>query len=959
MQYQLVMPHKSAVKIPFKRVRRQPNVRQFIFVFVLLFSIFLYVPVIHGRAISSSEGSLSVDGLRCNNKVTPNDIDTQIPQFSWILRSRAGARSQFQLYYQIQVASDPKLLSKGEPDLWDSGKIAAQVSNNISYRGKVLESNSKYYWRVRVWDQANRLSTWSQPSYWQTALLNAGDWKGEWIADSKSSPAIDSLLYQCHPAPLFRKTFPIRKNVKCAMLFISSLGYYEAYINGHRVGNRMLDPGQTEYARRVFYSTYDVTPLLNNGENAIGVMLGNGWYNPLPLRMWGWLNIREHLTIGQPSFILQLNIEYEDGSKAVVCTDKNWLVHDGPILRNDVYLGEHYDSRKSLSGWSTAAFKPKRWRRVNISDYPKSNLTAQIQPPVIVKDTLTPVKLTMLENGKQIVDFGENFGGIVKLRVQAEAGTVIRIRYGELLYPDGSLNIMTSTAGQIKRAGVGGPGAPDTAYQEDVFITSGAGIEEFQPRFTYHGFRYAEVNGYPRLLTPKDIHGLKLSADVPEVGSFICSDSLINRIQEACLNTFTSNLFSVQSDCPHREKFGYGGDIYATCEAFINNFDMNSFYTKTVMDFADAARTDGGLTETAPFVGIADYGLGKDSGPIEWGAAHPFLIRKLFQYYGNVQLLEEQYPVAKKWVGFLSSKAKDNMIDITIGDHESIAPKDLAVSGTSFYYANTALVAWMAKKLGYEQDERLFSDLAEQIKCTFNAKLVNQETGKVGLGTQATQAYALYFNLLSDSVAQKALQVLEDQVVHEHQGHISTGMFGTKFLPEVLSNHGKAGLAYDVVTKAGFPGWVHMLDSGATTIWEHWAFSDNTFSHNHPMFGTISEWFFRYLAGIRPSEEAIGYNHIIIQPKLIGLSSAKAEYQSMVGKIKSDWHISDGSFYLDVSIPVNANAKIHVPTDDPLKIKEGGKPLAETDGIHQIEKTADSIQLDVGSGEYRFKVEMP
>lgn len=924
--------------------------------FVCLCAASFCIPMTYGKTTPLPESPLLIGDLRCNNKVTPIDIDTQMPLFSWILESPNGERNQYQKHYQIQVASDPEYLLHDNPDLWDSGKTAGQTSNNIGYRGNILKSDVMHYWRVRVWDQRSRPSAWSEPSYWRTALMAPDDWQGEWISDSKPIARIDSLMYQDHPSPLFRKSFRLKKEIKCATLFIGSLGYYEAYINGQRVGERMLDPGQTAYDRRVAYSTYDVTQLLTQKANAIGVMLGNGWYNPLPLKMWGRLNIREHLTVGQPAFILQLNIEYNDGSKTSIFTDERWQAHDGPILRNDVYLGEHYDNRKSLPGWSAATFRPERWREVHITEYPKEHLNAQVQPPVIVRDTLSPAGISTLDNGKQMVDFGQNFAGVVKLRVQAPTGTVIRLRYGELLYPDGSLNVMTSTAGQIKRAGAGGAGAPDTAYQEDVFIASGTGIEEFQPRFTYHGFRYAEISGYKHKLTPGDILGLAMSADVPHVGTFTCSDSVINRIQEACLNTFASNLFSVQSDCPHREKFGYGGDILATCEAFINNFDMNSFYTKTLMDFADAARIDGGLTETAPFVGIADHGMSIESGPIEWGTAHPFLIRKLFQYYGNAQLLETQYPVAKNWVEFLRINAKNDIIEVTIGDHETIAPKDLAVSGTSFYYANTALVAWMADILGYEQDAKRYGDLAKQIKHTFNTQFVDQTTGKVGIGTQATQAHALYFDLLSEPVAEKALRILEDQIVNKHRGHISTGMFGTKFMPEVLSSEGKAALAYEVVTKTGFPGWVHMLDSGATTIWEHWAFSDNTFSHNHPMFGVISEWFFRHLAGIRPSEDAIGYNRIIIQPKLTGLSAAKATYQSMLGKIKSDWHIRDGIFYLNVSIPVNANAEIHIPSDDLLSIKENGKTIEKANGINDIQKIDDSVQLLVGSGTYHFEV---
>ncbi len=900
--------------------------------------------------------SITAGDLRCENLKDPLGIDVARPAFSWKLTvTDAKKRNQLQTAWHIEVASKPDLLVMGKPDIWSSGKVRSNDCNNVIYHGKALRSDKEYYWRVKVWDKNNLPSEWSEIAYWRTGLFSSGDWKGAWIKDSKPLPDGDSMMYGDIPAPVFRKVFSVQEKVKTATLYIGGLGYFEAYMNGKRVSTNVLEPGQTDYAKRIFYSTYDVTALLTQNENCIGVMLGNGWYNPLPLRMWGRVDLRKALVTGQPAFIAQLNIEFEDGDTDIILSDKSWAVTSGPVIRNNVYLGEYYDNRKSLPGWSTACFDALGWSTAAIAEAPSGRLQSQLQPPVVVKDTLVPVNIYQPQNGKYIVDFGRNFGGVIRMKVNAEKGRVITLKYGELLYPDRSLNVMTSTAGQVKKPGMGGPGAPDTAYQQDVFITAGNGLEIFQPRFTYHGFRYVEITGYPSVLSKEDIEGLVMHADVPDAGSFTCSDTLINKIQQICRNTFLSNLFAVQSDCPHREKFGYGGDILATCEAFMNNFDMSRFYGKTVVDFADAMRPDGGLTETAPFVGIADAGLGKNgAGPIEWGTVHPELLYRLYQYYGDIRLMQLQYPAAKKWLAFLTAHAREHIIDVTIGDHESLDEKDLGVSGTSFYYYNSYLLSKIADILGHPEDAVKYRLLAENIKAAFNKKYVDNATGRVGLATQATQSHALYFRLLPATLTDKALKILEDQVKNRHNGHIATGMFGTKYITEMLSVNGYATLAFDMVTRSGFPGWQYMLSRGATTVWEHWGFSDNTFSHNHPMFGVVSEWFFRHLAGIRPADDAIGFNKIVIQPGLTKLSYAKAGYMSVLGKISSDWKISNGKLYLDVIIPVNAEADLFIPAKSINNITESGRQLFEETEIKIIKTGKGVVHLRTGSGYYQF-----
>ncbi len=483
-------------------------------------------------------------------------------------------------------------------------------------------------------------------------LLDNTDLGGQWINDGKSLPVRDEDFYADDPAPLFRKTFSIQGKIEKARFYISGLGYNVAYLNGKRIGDHELDPGWTGYAAREFYSTYDVTDLLIDGKNCLSVTLGNGWFNPLPLRMWGGRNIRDALFTGKPSFICRLSADAADGSKTVIVSDETWKVHDGPIIRNNIYLGEVYDARREVSGWNLPGFDDQDWKTASVTDFLPGSLRAQPQPPIKIRAEIKPVNLTSPGKGVYIFDMGQNFAGWIRLKIRAAKGTTIRLRYGELLYDDGTLNPMTGVCGQIKgkrknaegeMVNIGGPGSPEIAWQSDTYIAKGEGTEEFTPAFTFHAFRYVEVTGLESSPRISDCLGLRLSSAVETVGTFECSDTLINAIQKMCTSTFLSNIFSIQSDCPHRERFQYGGDIVATSEAFMYNFDMSSFYGKTVQDWTDAAREDGRFTDTAPFVGIQYCGIG-------WAMVQPLLQLQLLRFYGNLSLVREQYPAAKRWI---------------------------------------------------------------------------------------------------------------------------------------------------------------------------------------------------------------------------------------------------------------------------------------------------------------------
>lgn len=895
--------------------------------------------------------------LRCEYLTDPLGIDVLQPRLSWILQATdIKDRGQKQTAYQILTATSDELLAKDQGDLWDSGKVESNATIQIEYAGKPLASRTRCFWKVRVWDRDGRASPWSKPATWEMALLQPGDWKAKWINDGKPQPTRDVDFFKNDPAPRFRKEFSVSKPVQRARLYMAGLGYGCARINGHDIGDRLLDPAWTDYSKRVLYSVYDVTPQIVEGRNCMGLAVGNGWYNPLPLKMWGWLNLREHLTIGRPRIIGQLEIEFADGQRQIVATDDTWKTAPSPMLFNNIYLGEVYDAGRESHDWNRPGFGDTSWADAKIATEPIGKLYAQMQPPIRVTGVLKPVKRTEPKPGVFVFDMGQNFAGRVQLHVRGPSGTKVKLRYGELINADGTLNVMTSVCGQIKTGTENQDGQyPQLAYQSDTYILSGRGEEVYAPRFTWHGFRYVEVTGYPGTPRLDALVGQRLSADVAEAGTFTCSNERFNRIQQMTRWTFLSNLFSVQSDCPHRERFGYGGDIVATCDAFILNYDMAAFYAKTVRDFADAARPKGGMTETAPFVGIADEGLGDKSGPIGWQLAFPLLQYKLYQYYGDLRLIREQYPAARRHLEFLRANATNDMITKCIGDHESLDPKPTPVTSTAFYCFNAALVARFAELLGKQDDARQYRELAKRIHTAFLKKFFDPRTGRIDGGSQACQAFALYYDFVPPDQRPAAVDALA-AAVRRREGHLATGIFGTPYLLQSLSRYGRTDLAYGIVNQTAFPGWGQMLERDATTFWEHWEFSDNVYSHNHPMFGTVSEWFIKDLGGIGPEKSADGFDRITIQPRVVaGLTHAETRYNSIRGPVACQWRVESGRLRIEVTIPPNTTATVYVPSSDPDGVTEGGRRMAEAPGVKTMPSQPGVAVFQVGGGQYRFE----
>jgi len=895
---------------------------------------------------------IACDRLRCEYRVDPLGVDVPRPRLSWILLS--GERAQRQTAYHIQVAGDLDKLKSGQAELWDSGRVMSDRSIQVVYAGKPLQPRQRCYWRVKVWDRDGASSAWSEPAMWEMGLLNADQWAARWIGDGQPTPERDADFYDDDPAPLFRKSFVLKHPIRQARLYITGLGYFRAVLNGRDVHDQRLMPLWTDYRDRVFYSVCDVADQLTAGENVIGVTLGNGWYNPLPLRMWGRINLREFLPTGRPCFIAQLEITHEDGSRTIITSDQTWLTAPGPVVRNNIYLGEHYDARREVDGWDAPGFDATNWREAAEAQSPGGRLIANFAPPIREGTPFAPKRISEPKPGVYAIDFGRNFTGTLRMRVRGQAGQTVKLRYGELLNMDGTVNVMTSVCGQIKRDGVGGPGAPEVAEQSDTYILRGDGPETYVPRFTFHGFRYAQISGYPGKPKLEDFIAIPLGCDVERVGRFACSNPLYNDIEAMVRQTFESNLMGVQSDCPHRERFGYGGDIVVTAEAFMLNYDMAAFYAKSVYDFADSVRSNGGLTETAPHAGPSAGGFGESSGPIGWGLAHPLLLRQLYRYYGDQRLIEEQYEVARRWLELIRSTAPEHIVSRGIGDHESVEHAPRSLTGTAFYFHTARLLSELADLLGKDEDAGQYAQLAQNIRMRFLEEFYDAQTGRLKSETQAAHAVALYYGLTAPNADGEVMMQLAERL-SEQEHRLTTGIFGTRYLLDVLSEYNRGDLAHRVVDHREWPGWGYMLENGATTLWEHWKFSDNTFSHNHPMFGSISEWMIRHVAGLTPAPDAVGCDRWIIRPRLIDqLQWADGRYDSIRGEVACRWERSDGKLSMRVTLPVGTSARLFMPAADVAQVRESGRPAADSPGCRLIGSGGGAVEFQLGSGEYHF-----
>ncbi|MBU1187109.1 MAG: family 78 glycoside hydrolase catalytic domain, partial [Acidobacteria bacterium] len=731
--------------------------------------------------------------LRCQYVKRPMGLDTKEPVFSWI--PEHTERGQVQTAYRLLVSTNPVC---AEGDMWDSGQVKSERTAFIRYEGKVLESNTSYYWKIKYWDKEETESEFSKAACFETGLLDIEkDWKASWITKHNQ----------------LRKEFELEASPVRARAFVSGLGYYELRINGNKVGENVLDPGWTTYDKRVLYTAYDVTGLLKKGKNALGAVLGKGWYK-------------------SQAFIFQLHIEMDSGEDIVFFSDENWASKAGPIVSDSIYNGEIYDARLETEGWDRPGFDDSGWDRAELAISPQGLLIAQIMPPIQVIDTILPLKVTHPAPGVFIYDMGQNMSGWARLRVRGPAGTKIRLRFAELLYEDGTLN-----RENLRKA-----------RAEDVYICKGDGFEEFEPRFTYHGFRYVELTGFPGIPGLDALHGRVVHTAVEQTGTFTCSNPLLNRLQHNILWGQKTNLHSIPSDCSQRdERMGWLGDAHLTAEEAIFNFDMGAFYTKFIDDIRDVQDKKGTLTDTVPHI------WGSRPADPAWGTAYPLLCWYLYRMYGDTAVLEDHYEGLKKYVDFLRSASKDDLLQFShYGDWVSIekTPGGLV---SSFYYAyNLDLLAKIAGVLKKSSDAKSYGQFAEKARNAFHQRYYDEAAVGYGSNTQTANVLALFLGGMTDGQRGGAMGNLVNDILYRNDTHLTTGIIGTKYLMDVLHAFGRNTLAYELASQTTYPSWGYMIVSGATTLWELWQnkTGPEMNSHNHPMFGSVGAWFYRALAGI-------------------------------------------------------------------------------------------------------------
>lgn len=874
---------------------------------------------------------LIVIGLRCEYLHDPLGIDEHEPRLGWRVESpRRGAR---QSAYQILVASSPESLAADRGDFWDSGRIESPETSPIEYRGRPLGSAQVAWWKVRAWDENGVASAWSPPARWEMALLAEDDWHGPWIG---RNTGVDP-----QPLPLLRRAFSLPAPVKRARAYVTGLGYYELRLNGRRVGDHVLAPGYTRYDRRVLYETYDVTALLQSGDNVVGAMMGNGWFNVQTATAWDFDKAPWRAS---PRFRLELRIELADGQEVRVASGPEWKAGDGPITFSSIFEGETHDARREQPGWDAPGFDECGWAPVEVLAAPGGRLVAQAMPPIRNLRTIEPVRVTEPRPGTFIFDFGESPAGVAELNVKGRAGEPIVLKYGEQLGADGLLNRIAIGA-HVWRKG------KDQPFQQDTYLPRSDGPERWHARFVYHGFRYVEVTGLPAGADAGMLRAHVLHSDVASLGQFTSSDEVLNRTWENARRSFTNNLHGLFTDCPHREKNGWTGDTHLACEFGLLNFDAFPIYEKWINDVADEQRADGDIPGIVPTPG---WGYTRDVGPA-WQAAFLLVPHYLHLYYGDSRLLRRHYEAHRRCVDFLTAKkAREGIVSNGISDwlfYKTETP--VALTSTAYYYVCASIVAQSAELLGRVDEAAHYRQLARDIRGAFNGRFLDPATGRFANGSQTAQSAALYQGLVEPGAEAPVVARLVDAVSAAND-HIDTGLLGARYILRTLSAHGRADVAYRIVTQETAPGWGYWVKQGATTLWEYW---DGRGSRDHPMYADAAAWFVNDLAGIAPDPAAPGFRQVIIKPQPVsGLARAEAGYDSIRGRIESSWQSGPNGLRLAVRVPANTTALVHLPAAATGNVREDGRPLASRPDIVIERVVGGRVVVRIGGGEYRFEV---
>ncbi|TGE24243.1 alpha-L-rhamnosidase [Hymenobacter aquaticus] len=899
--------------------------------------------------------AVAVKELKCGYRLNPLGLQAA-PQLSWELR--ADHRNARQTAYRVLVADDEKLLRRNVGNVWDSQQTASAASIQVPYAGPALQATKTYYWKVMVWDERQQASAWSPAARWQMGLLTAADWQGaRWIAYEELPAERVSVLpvdgkkdaYQGgNVLPLLRKDFAVGKKLRRATAYVCGLGQFELRLNGQKVGDHFLDPAWTKYDQHAQYVTFDVTGQLRRGDNAVGVMLGNGFYYVPPVKG----RYRKLKTaFGYPKLRCRVVLDYADGTQENVVSDASWQTAAGPVTFSSIYGGEDYDARREQPGWDAPGFDAKAWKPVLLVDGP-ARLDAEQAEPLRVHETFQPRQVTQPRPGHFVYDFGQNASGIVELRVQGRAGDTVRLAPAELLGPDKLVSQKNS-------------GRP----YYFTYVLRGAGVETWRPRFSYYGFRYAQLDGgvpageanpagRPTVLGLTMLHTRNAAAPV---GSFSSSSPLLNQTNTLIDWAVRSNMASVFTDCPHREKLGWQEQNHLMGASIRYGYDIAALCRKVIRDLQVSQLESGLVPEIAPEYVQFEWGGDMFRDSPEWGSSAILLPWYAYQWYGDRQTLLESYPVMQRYAAYLATKAQGHILTQGLGDWYDLGPKPpgvsqltpMGVTGTAIYHYDLVTLSDIARLLGKADDATKYARLAAEVRTAFNAKFFNPETKQYASGSQAANAVAVYMGL----VAPEHRAAVVDNLVRDIQSRqhaLTAGDIGYRYVLRVLEDAGRSDVIYAMNSRADVPGYGYQLAQGATALTESWA-ALPTVSNNHLMLGHLQEWLYGALAGIRPAAGSVAFDKIDIRPEPVGdVTSAKATHHSPYGLIGSEWQKTAAGFELTATIPANTTATVYLPASSAAAITESGQPLTQHPELRLLGVEGGRARIAVGSGTYRF-----
>lgn len=893
---------------------------------------------------------MEVIGLKTEYKVNPIGLGVARPRLSWKLTSEN--KNTYQVAYQI-IASTTQSSQKDQELIWDSGRVSSDRTIHVPFTGPELKSRQRIYWQVRVWDNHGSEAVSAEEAFFEMGLLRTTDWLAQWISTPKPSNPLKSA-----PCPYLVKAFSLNKAITQARVYVSALGIYELELNGQKIGDEVFAPGWTNYRERIQYQVYDVSSQLIEGENVIGGILGDGWYRG---HMGWWPDNRN--TYGErTALILQLEVEYADGSGEVITSDSSWKTNTGPILESDIYNGEIYDARQELSGWSSSAAVSKEWNPVAFIEQAKDVLVATEGEKVRKVKEVEPIELLVTPAGEQVFDLGQNMVGWVRLRIAGEKGQEVSLQFAEVLDQEG--NFYVENLRGIKCT--------------DTYVLAGTGEEVYEPRFTFHGFRYVKVVGYSGQLGLGSITGIVVHSDMPQIGRFECSNPLINQLQSNIEWGQRGNFLDVPTDCPQRdERLGWTGDAQVFAPTANFNFNTASFFTKWMSDLATEQRVDGSVPWVVPNIIKDGGGTGWSDGfgATGWADAAVIIPWTIYLSYGDTEILDRQFDSMLAWVRYMTNCAGDSCVfeqGFHFGDWLSFAEyysyqynapdygyagahTDKSLIATAYFYRSTELVCKTAKILDKKEIVSELELLLPRIKEAWNREFVTA-SGRLVSATQAAYAIALTFGLVAEEQQSVIAKRLADDV--NYFGHLTTGFLGTPVLNFALSDFGHLDEAYALLNNKRYPSWLYAVTQGATTIWERWdgIKPDGSFqtvgmnSFNHYAYGAIGEWLYARVAGIQIDESAPGFKRIVFDPHIGGdLTHALAETETMHGKVSSSWNVEDSHRILKVEIPVNCSGIVRLRDARPERVRLDGQEVKD------FEQNGNIVELKLGSGRYEIR----